>query len=154
MRKIPFGLALLVAAAGAVTFATLALSAGAGATTAPNQLFTIKAIVNEKGIALVRAKDAKPYITASGLQATFTRGSLIRFRVLNKGGQSYMPALHALDPQNGAPFDNIPKYQTNGVASNGRSVNLEVNFYYRGKFLLVALVHGKPVGKPVSIVIK
>jgi hypothetical protein len=143
----------LATAAAAGLCLVFVFAYSARATTAPTQLFTIRAIVGPSGIALVRTKDTKRYVGAGGVKATFARGALIRFRVVDKGNEPYVPALHSLDPQNASSSDNVLKYLTAGVASPGRSVLLTINFYYRGRFLLVTLSHGKPIGKPVAITV-
>ncbi len=126
----------------------------AGATTAPDQLFTIRAVMKPTGITLVRTAVTKPYVGVRGVDATFVRGSIIRFSVMDKGTTSYVAALHALDPQNAALSDHVLKYTKASPASPGKTVDLVINFYYRGRFLLLTLEHGHPIGKPVAITIK
>ncbi len=133
-------------------FVSLSVSGSAGATTGPGQSYILRAVMTDSKITIVRTRNDAPYIKPGGMKAAFQRGVVITFRVVNKGTKPLVPAVHVVNSANANPYDHPLQYYTaQRAALPGKSVDLQINFYFRAPFQLLELYHHKPVGKRVSI---
>jgi hypothetical protein len=144
----------LIALGAAACLVAIAVSS-AGATTGPGAVYTLRAIMTNSKITLVRTKGDAPYIEPGGTAATFQRGAVINFSVTNKGTRALLPAVQALSTANENPLDHALKYYTasHSILPGGRE-DLQIDFYFRAPFALLELFHKKPVGKRVQITVQ
>ena len=136
--------------AGAI--ASLVVTSGATATTGPGASYNLQAVMSGSKIVLVRTPSDAQYIKPGGLTASFQRGTVITFHVKNTSNKPLVPAVHVLNAANQDPKDHpLQYYQAQRAAQPGKSVDLQINFYFRAPFELVQLYHKKPIGKSVHI---
>ena len=133
--------------AGAL-FGTTGVSSSTGAadTTAPGVLVNFNVTITDAKVTIVartiRGQPPGRYVRSGGSEAVFPRGALIRFITKNEGTNAYLPALR---------YRGEVVRTAQRLAQPGRRVDLNVNFVERGSFLLEALLHRKPHGRPAHI---
>jgi hypothetical protein len=136
------------------SIACLTFEGSAAATTGPAAVYVLKAVMTDSKITIVRDPHDAVYVKPGGLVAAFPRGSVITFRVTNKSSKLLLPAVHAVNTLNASPYDHPKKYYTaQRAVAPGKSVDLQINFYFRAPFQLLELYQKKPVGKRVKITI-
>jgi hypothetical protein len=129
----------------------------ASATTTPDVLFSLPVSITDSKLVINSNNPNRYYghlIQRNGLAATFPRGTLIRFVFTNNGSKTYLPAIKLIrgniDPY--LHFKTSYTFAQHAIQP-GRHVALIANFYYRGSFLLQALLHKQPHGKSAQITI-
>lgn len=146
--------ALWVLCAVAVPFSCLSIAGSATATTGPAAVYILNAVMTDSKITIIRDKHDAAYVKPGGLSASFPRGTVITFHVKNNSSRDLLPAVHAVSTYNQDPYDHpLNFYTAERAASPGKSVDLQINFYFRAPFQLLELYHKKPVGQRVKIAI-
>ena len=122
------------------------------ATTGPDQGLLLRAVMTNSRIVILRTGHDAQYVNPGGSTAAFPRGAVIRFSVMNQGSKPLVPAVHVLNTAGESPFDHPLKYYTAPRAAlPGQTVELDIDFYFRARYEMLVLYHGKPIGKVVSI---
>ena len=141
----------------ALVVSLAAVFAGSGsATTAPGSVYTVQAIITDKGVKLVphkrTGKVIQTYIRNGGRTAEFPRGVMMHFVFTNKGTKTYLPAIRVLDKTNADPYTQTKSlYKASKAIKPGGHVSLFGNFYFRGSFQIEKLLKGKPQGGTVKL---
>jgi hypothetical protein len=131
------------------------VTGNASATTAPGGLFSLPVTISDSRLVIHPNAANRQYghlIQRNGTVATFPRGTLVRFVFTNRGTKTYLPAIKLI-------HGNIDPYLHLGTSYTfaqhaippGGHVELIANFYYRGSFLLQALLHKRPHGNSAHI---
>jgi hypothetical protein len=130
--------------------ATLGVS-GAGAaprTTEPAVLTQVPATITNKGLTIARDQYTR------GGTARFPRGAIIDFVIKNRGTHFYRARLALQSHYVFSKYEQNTKTVTSDVAAKpGGTIHLKINFYFRSKFALQAILAGKAHGTAAPIVI-
>ena len=126
---------------------------GAGAapqTTEPAVLTQVPVTITNKGVTIT------PDQYTRGSTARFPRGAIIDFVIKNRGTHFYKARLLLTSHYVFSKYEQKVRTVTSDVAAKpGGTIHLKINFYFRSKFALQALLagNGKTHGAAAPIVI-
>jgi len=121
---------------------------GASATTAPSSLTTVNVTMTDKGMTIA------PDQYTRNDTARYPRGAIIDFAIKNRGTHFYKARLSLTGKYTFSKYEQKARSVTTGAAAKpGGTLHLKVNFYFRNKFALQAILGGKSHGAAAPIVV-
>lgn len=128
-------------------FGIVSTAGAAPRTTAPAALTQVKVSITDKAVLIARDKFTQGSLTR------YPRGAIIDFLITNRGTKAYRAQLLLTGQHNFTKYENKGTSVTSPAVAPGRKAHLRINFYFRSRFALLALLGGKRHGELARILI-
>jgi hypothetical protein len=122
-------------------------AAAAPRTTEPASLTQVKVSITDKAVSIARDRFTKGSLTR------YPRGAIIDFLITNRGTKPYKAELQLTGKYSFSKYERKVTSVRSALIQPGRKAHLQVNFYFRSKFSLLALLDGKTPGPHTPILI-